>query len=443
MYPDSQSLSQGLFERAQAVMPGGNSRHTVHFDPYPVYCRRAQGAFVTDVDGNRYLDFINNYSALIHGHGHPKVVGAVIQQAAEVMAVGLPTPSEIFLAELLVERLPSVEQVRFANSGTEAVMFAIRAARAYTGRAKVAKVEGAYHGAYDHAETSMDPTPMNWGDPKRPLAVGHSQGTPKSILDDVIVLPFNDVENSRIVLDLHKAELAAVLFDALVSRMGFLEATPEYLRFLREWTLENKVVLIQDEVFSFRIGYHGAQGYYGVDPDMTVLGKIIGGGVPVGAVAGKKDFMAVFDHRNGGAQVPHGGTFNANPMAMVAGRATMELMTPHAFQHINDLGQKLRNGLQKSITERGVTAKVQGAGSMTCVMFDEGGYRDYRGFLPAIARSVPTTLALHRELLNRGVLMIPYGGFITSTAMTESDIAQTVDRFDDALGTMFTHRKAA
>ena len=439
MYPDPHSRSADLYARAQAFLPGGNTRHTVHFEPYPVYAVRGRGAWVTDVDGNDYLDYVNNYSSLIHGHSHPRVVGALVQQASELMAVGLPTASEIALAELLVERLPAVDQIRFTNSGTEAVMFAIRAARAYTGRPKIAKVEGAYHGAYDAAEASMDPTPANWGDPARPQAVGHARATPAGLLDDVVVIPFNNVEATRRLLDAHADELAGVLFDALVSRMGFLQATPEYLQLLRQWTHEHGALLIQDEVFSFRLGYHGAQGHYGLDPDLTALGKIIGGGLPIGAVGGKREFMQVFDHRSGHAAVPHGGTFNANPLAMVAGRVTMELMTHAAYAHINALGDRLRDGLNRLFAAHGWAASARGVGSMVGVMLGGetlGNYRDYRGFLPAVAQSVPRMLPLHRALLARGVMFIPYGGLITSTAMTEADIDLTLAKFDDAFKAM-------
>ena len=193
LYPDASSRSARLFERAQRVLPGGNTRHTVAFDPYPIYAARGSGCKIVDVDGVERIDFVNNYSSLIHGHTHPRVVEAVRRQAGELMAAGLPTESEIALAELLVERLPSIDQLRFCNSGTEAVMFAVRAARAFTGKPKIAKVEGAYHGAYDYVQASLDPTPANWGD-RDPVAVGHGEGTPERLLGDVVVIPFNDLD---------------------------------------------------------------------------------------------------------------------------------------------------------------------------------------------------------------------------------------------------------
>ncbi|MBV8600342.1 MAG: aspartate aminotransferase family protein [Candidatus Eremiobacteraeota bacterium] len=432
MYPDASSRSARLFERAQRVLPGGNTRHTVAFDPYPLYAASGAGCKVVDVDGVERTDFINNYSSMIHGHSHPKIVEAVRRQAAEMMAVGLPTESEILLAELLVERLPSVEQVRFCNSGTEAVMFAVRAARAFTGKPKLAKVEGAYHGAYDYVQASLDPTPANWGE-RDPVAVGHAAGTPERLLSDVVVIPFNDVEATARILDANKAELAGVLFDPIVARMGFLEATPAYLRLLREWTRANGALLLIDEVFTFRVGYDGAQGRYGIEPDLTALGKIIGGGLPIGAVGGRRDIMSVFDHRGGHPKVPHGGTYNGNPLAMVAGRVSMELLTKPEIERINRLGDRLRDGITRAIRESGLGGRANGVGSMVAMMLDDSTYTNYRGFLPAAARSIPLALQVHQKMLNRGVLFIPSGGFIVSTAMDEATIDETLAALSEVL----------
>ncbi|RUU50048.1 aminotransferase class III-fold pyridoxal phosphate-dependent enzyme, partial [Mesorhizobium sp. M7A.T.Ca.TU.009.01.1.1] len=198
-YPDSMPKSREMFERARKVMPGGNTRTTVFIDPFPIYAQRGEGCRVWDVDGNVYYDCINNFTAMIHGYGHPAVTAAVVDQMPRGSAFGAPTESELDLAELLVERLPSVEQVRFANSGTEGVMMAIKAARAFTERSKIVKIEGAYHGSYDFAEVSLDSSPANWGD--MPASTAYAKGTPKGVLDDVIAVPFNDTEALRAVFD--------------------------------------------------------------------------------------------------------------------------------------------------------------------------------------------------------------------------------------------------
>jgi glutamate-1-semialdehyde 2,1-aminomutase len=413
--------SKALFERAQAVMPGGNTRHTVHFSPYPVYAARGAGCRVTDVDGTERIDFVNNYSSQIHGHCHPAIVDAIRRQAGQLQAVGLPTESEIALAELLVARLPAVDQIRFCNSGTEAVMFAIRAARAYTRRPKIAKVEGAYHGAYDTAETSMDSMPDNWGSPE-PVAVGHARNTPAKLLDDVVVMPFNDVEASRRILRQQGAEIAAILFDPVVSRMGFLEITPEYRDFLHQMRREIGCLLIVDEVFTFRVAYDGGQGRYGIDADLTALGKIIGGGLPIGAVGGKAEIMKMFDGSTGHPAVPHGGTFNANPLAMVAGLVSMELLTRQEIARLNGLGQRFRDGTARILARLELPGRPIGTASMAGILLSDRQYTEYRGFLPAMVDSLPALLRLHAAMLAEGVLFIPHGGFIMSTAMQDADI---------------------
>lgn len=431
---DTATASRRLFARAQAALPGGNTRHTVHFDPHPLYAASGRGAMVTDADGRAYLDFIGNYSSQIHGHCHPAIVEAVRDQAGRLMAVGLPTETEILLAEELARRLPCVEKIRFCNSGTEAVMFALRAARAATGRPKIAKVEGAYHGAYDQAEASMDPMPGNWGEGD-PVPVGHAAATPASLLADVVVIPFNDVERTERILRAHGPALAAVLFDPCVSRMGFLEITPAYLDLLHRLRDELGYRLIIDEVFSFRIGYHGAQGAYGVRADYTTLGKIIGGGLPIGAIGGTAEAMAVFDHRGGHARVPHGGTFNANPLAMAAGLAALRLLTPEAIRHINALGERFRLGVNALFGRLGIAGRAIGTASMAGLLFSDRTYSEYRGFLPAMMETLPHLQPLHSAMLGQGVLFIPYGGFIMSTPMTEADIDMTLEKLELCLGT--------
>ena len=397
MYPDKASRSARLFERAKKVLPGGSTRQTVTFEPYPIYAVSGRGCMVTDADGVERIDFINNYSSMIHGHCHPKIVEALQRQAETLIAVGAPTESEIQLAELLIERLPSVEQLRFCNSGTEAVMVAIQAARAFTGRLKIAKMEGAYHGGYDAVQVNLKPS-----------------------LYESVVLPYNDVAGSQRLLDAHKAELAAVIFDPIVGRMAFAEATPEYVAFIRQWTRANGVLLIVDEVFSFRIDFHGAQGRYKVDPDLTALGKIIGGGIAIGAVGGKANVMAVFDGSAGYPKLSHHGTYNANPLAMVAGLVSMQLLDAAAIARINALGDRLRDGLNRVFREADVGAKAQGVGSMIAI----APITD-----PIIAR-------IHRELLNRGVLMMPRGAFVISTPMTEADIDRTIAAVADSISSV-------
>jgi glutamate-1-semialdehyde 2,1-aminomutase len=441
MYPDMNSVSARLHERAQHVMPGGNTRHTVFISPYPIYAVSGAGCRVTDADGNTYIDFMSNASATIHGHAHPEIVAALRDQVGKLASVCLPTDLEVRLAEMICERLPGVEQVRFCNSGSEAVMFALKAARAYTGRPKIAKVEGAYHGAYDAAEASMDPTTENWGSAKHPEPVGHSAGTPQNTLADVVVLPFNDVEATRAILNAHAGELAAVLLDPLVSRMSFTPATPEYLRMVREFCDTAGTVLIFDEVFSFRMGYHGAQGEVGVTPDLTALGKVIGGGLPVGAIGGKREFMSVFDHRNGHPKAPHGGTFNGNPLTMVAGIKALELLTRDAHAELRRLGDKARKGLNEAFRIADVDGQARGQSSMISILLSSASFHDYRGFAAAAATSKGFQ-TIHRHLINHGILTLASGGTFLSTPMGDSEIDHLTQTFLDALQALKAKRAA-
>ncbi len=432
MHPEQSLQSRQIFERATEVMPGGNSRHGVFLNPFPAYADHASGCRVTDVDGVERIDCVNNWSSLIHGHGHPAIVEALRNQAGRLMAAGMPTESEVQLAELLADRLPGVDQLHFSNSGSEAVLFAVRAARAFTGRSAIAKVEGAYHGNIDAVTVSVAPFGIDAGPDHAPHAVPSSEGIPASVLDDTVVLPFNDADASEALIRQHADRLAAVLIDPLVSRMGLVEATPEYLSRLRAVTEELGVLLIFDEVFSFRLGYHGAQGLYEVTPDLTALGKIIGGGMPVGATGGRADVMAVFDQTRTPLRVEHGGTYNANPMTMVAGLACMSLMTREAFEALDQLGDHMRQGLTAALKDAGLAGTVRGRGSLVGLSLTDtpvASFRDLQ-FGPEQRQQLAH---LHGHLYNSGVLMVPYGMFILSTPMTVEVIDVVVGKVAEAL----------
>ncbi len=431
-YAQPGSASARLFERALGCLPGGNSRTTVFLPPYPPYAAEGQGCWITDVDGDRRLDFLNNYTALIHGHAHPAVVEAASRRLARGVSFPLPTGEEVALASLLVERLPAVERVRFTNSGSEAVMMALKAARAYTGRPKIAKFEGAYHGSYDYAEVSLGPGPDEWGPLGEPRGVPYSRGTAPSVLDEVVVLPFNHPELTVRRLERHAGELAAVILDPLPNRAGLIPASPEFLRAVREVTARHGILLIFDEVISFRIGYAGAQGHFGVRPDLTTLGKIIGGGFPVGAVGGRADVMAVFDPRGGKPAVPHGGTFNANPVTMAAGLAAMQQLDREAFRRLDELGAKLRDGIAACFKDAGVPGSVTGAGSLFRIHPHARELVDYRSTWPEPAER-DRLARLVRHLLDHGVLLAPNGLGCLSTPMGEAELERFLETLHDAL----------
>ncbi len=417
--------SAAAYRRALHVMPGGNTRSTAYESPHPLYLASGAGAYVRDVDGKEYLDLQNNFTALIHGHCHDATTAALQRQITLGTCFSNPTLAEIELAEILCERVPHFEHLRFTNTGTEAVMTAIKAARALTGRAKIAKCEGAYHGSYDLVEVSLDSTPETWGGgPPRRVALNH--GTPKSVLEEVVVLPFNDLSTTKEVLQNALPDLAGILIDPLPSRAGLVAAEPEYLAFLSEFAKRHGVVLISDEVLNFRLGYRGAAAELGFEPDLTTFGKIIGGGLPIGAVAGRREAMAVFDPSKGKPGVSHAGTFTANPMSMTAGAAALRAMTRDAFDSLNELGTYLRRGLQQAFEETGVCGQVTGRGSLFLLHLKAGALHSYRS-----AYRDPTERArlgrLIRGIRDKGVLLSPIGLGALSTPMTREDLDRVID----------------
>ena len=441
MSDSTAARSTALFDRACHVMPGGNTRTSVWHSPHPPYAASGAGCRLTDVDGNVYLDFLNNYTSMIHGHANPVVAEAVRKQLEIGTCFAMPTESEIELAELLCGRAPGFEQIRFTNSGSEAVMMALKAARAHTGKPKIAKCEGAYHGSYDFAEVSLDSAPESWGNAD-PNSVAYSAGTPRSVLDEVIIIPFNRPEESEKILAAHADELACVLVDPMPNRAGLMPATTEYLQMLRRFTTANDMLLVFDEVISFRLGYGGAQGEFGVTPDLTSLAKIIGGGFPIGAVAGAAEVMKVFDPRQGKPLAPHGGTFNANPISMVAGKAAMELLTPEEFERINGLGARARDGVAKAFADAGVDGQVTGAGSLLRIHMTNVPLVDYRSARATAAQSAALTSVVDYMHTN-GVLLAETGLCAISTAMGEAEIDEFIYIFAAALTSTGQPRHAA
>ena len=428
-YLEPASRSAELYARARAVMPGGNTRTTVFAAPYPAYMASAQGATVTDVDGQSRLDFVNNYTALIHGHAHPRIVEAVAKQLVVGTAISFPTESEVRLAELLVDRVDSIERVRFTNSGTEAVMMAIQAARAFTGRPRIGKFEGCYHGTYDYAEISVGPPLDLVGDPEAPRSVAESAGVAPSAVDEVLVLPFNDADAVEHLIARHANELAAVLVDPLPHRSGFLDPADGFLSRLRQITREHDILLISDEIISFRLDYRGAQRRFGYDADLTTLAKIIGGGFPVGAFGGRADVMSVFDPTSSGTRIAHGGTFNANPVTMVAGYEAMAMMTPAEYDRLATLGQRVRVGLADLIEARGVSWQVGGQASLFKLHPHPRPLVNYRSASPTRAEQADIE-RFYLAMLGQGIVLTPDLAGALSTPMTEREIDNLIDAAD-------------
>ena len=389
------AASQALWEQALGSLPGGNTRTTIFHEPHPVYIVRGEGCRVWDVDGVERIDFISNYTSLILGHCHPRVVEAVQRQAAELMSVAAPNELEIELAECIKERLASVDLLRFANSGTEATMLAFRAARAFTGRSKVGVFAGGYHGSHDYAASIPADVSGALGGP----------GIPDGVAETLVVAPFDDVEGTRAAFEPHLEDLAAVIVEPVLGSGGVLPASAEFLELLRELTRDAGALLVFDEIISFRVGYRGAQGRYGITPDLTTLGKIIGGGLPVGALGGRADVMERFDPRRAD-RIGHGGTFNANPLTMAAGLATLDELTPDRFDALESLAGEL---------EAGVNAQTDATATAVGSLF--------RIELPDPSR-LPD---LHLGLLANGILMTPRGMGCLSTPMTSVEVNAFVE----------------
>ena len=414
--------SKALQDEAAQYLPGGSSRGTAYFAPYPTFVDRAKGHYVYDVDGNSYLDFMINATTHILGHAHPDIVTALKEQAERGNSFSGPTEAQVRLAKNLCERVPSLDTVRFTNSGTEGTMMAIRGARAFTGRHKIAKFEGGYHGSHEYVSVSVRPSASALGaDATTP--VPEHPGQPPSVSEDVITMPFNDFEACERIIREHGDQLACVIMEAVSSSFGYLPADLDFLRGIRGITDELGIVLIFDEVQSFRLSSGGAQEMFGVIPDMTTFGKIIGGGMPVGAWGGRRDIMAMFDPTEG-APLAHAGTFNANPMTMVAGEVVMNHLTPEVYERMNALGETLRAKLRAVFDELEVPAQVTGVASLFGIHFTDEDIVDYRSTLTGDG---DMSKALFTGLLNEGILIQTGGAGALNALTTDAEVDALVD----------------
>jgi glutamate-1-semialdehyde 2,1-aminomutase len=377
--------SSRLGERARGVLPGGNTRTTVFVPPTPPYAVRGRGHVITDADGHEVIDLQANQSSLVHGHAHPAIVAAIAGGLQDGLCFGMPTESEVKLAEHLVARIPAVERLRFTNSGTEAVMTALRTARAFTGRDRILRFEGCYHGAFD-------------------AVMSGSRGVPMSVDADVVVVPWGDVGAFEAAIDEYGDQLACVLVDLMPMRAGLTQASPSFVRALRAGTHACGALLLVDEVITFRLGHGGLAAAMGIEPDLITLGKTIGGGLPVGAFGGRADVMAVLDPREAG-YLEHGGTFTGNPTVMRAGLVGLELLDERAVARINALGSRLRGKLR----DRGFWAN--GFGSLSRVLVDDPD-------------------AFWWRMYEAGVLIARNGFACVATTMDERDVDAVVDIFE-------------
>jgi len=422
----SDSRSKEAFERAKRVIPGGVNSPVRAFKSVgltPLVIERGEGSRIYDIDGQSYIDYVLSWGPLIIGHAHPEVVEALQEAARKGTSFGAPTELETKMAELVCERMPSVEVVRMVNSGTEATMSALRLARGYTGRSKILKFEGSYHG---HADSLL----IKAGSGVATLGLPDSPGVPESVATHTITVPYNDIESAKLVFEKFGEELAAVIVEPVAGNMGVVPPLPGFLQGLRDLTTKYGALLIFDEVMTgFRVGYHSAQGLYGVTPDLTCMGKVIGGGLPVGAYGGRRDIM---EKMAPVGPIYQAGTLSGNPLAMTAGYTTLSRMTVESYQQLERLAVRLHAGLEKAASEFGVPLTVNRVGSMVCPFFTD---KQVINFDVARTSNTERFRTVFARLLDEGVNIPPsqFEGWFLSTAHTEADIDASVAAFRTAL----------
>ena len=424
-YLEMTPKSRNRWEEAAKYLPGGDSRHSIFWEPYPIFITSASGCHVVDADGVDRLDFINTMTTLILGHAPPPVMEAVQEQLARGVAYNAPNEHQIRLARILCQRIPSVDLVRFTNSGTEATLNTIRAARAFTGKNRFAKIEGGYHGTHDAVTVSVRVDPDLAGDPLRPRAVPNSAGLADGVVEQVTVIPFNETKAAQLILEENKHQLAAVIVEPVMGSVGMVPATGEFLNMLRDFTRANGIVLIFDEVISFRVAPGGSQQYYGITPDLTSLGKVIGGGFPVGAFGGSRDIMELYDPTKG-PRVSHAGTFNANPVTMLAGAVTLEHLTDDVYRDLAELTDRLRQGIRDACADMEVPVQVTGLGSLFGVHFTDRPIHNYRD-VAVVDTELRSQMFL--GLMNEGILTASNLVGALSTQISEAEIDAYLEAF--------------
>lgn len=418
-YISKRPKSEKLDKEARRVLPGGHTRAATFYRPFATFIEYGEGCRLFDVDGNVYIDFLGNWGSLILGHAHPKVNEAVIEQIKRGTNYSSPTENQIKFSQILCDRLPSAEKVRFTSSGNEATYAAIRYARALRKKYKVVKAEGGYHGTHNIAGISYKPTLEKAGPLERPNSVPVDVGIPPSTISECIVIPYNNSEVTERIIEQHKDDLAAVLLEPFQTSGGMIPVDPDYLKVVREVTAKWKIPLIFDEVVSSRLAEGGCQQIYNVIPDMTTLGKAIGGGYPVGAIAGREEFMDLSSPFNPTyISFPGGGTWNGMLIVMAAGVATMNELTGSEIDRINTLGEKLRTELEKVLEEVGIVAQMTGKGSLFQIHFTKQEVKSWREL--ATERTDIQSM-LHLLLLDKGIFATPRCGFYVSTPMSEKE----------------------
>ncbi|MBW4590209.1 glutamate-1-semialdehyde 2,1-aminomutase [Aetokthonos hydrillicola Thurmond2011] len=422
--------SQEIFNSAQKLMPGGVNSPVRAFKSVggqPIVFDRVKGAYIWDVDGNQYIDYVGSWGPAICGHAHPDVIAALHEALEKGTSFGAPCVLENVLAEMVIDAVKSIEMVRFVNSGTEACMAVLRLMRAFTGREKVIKFEGCYHG---HADMFL----VKAGSGVATLGLPDSPGVPKSVTSSTLTAPFNDLEAVKALFEENRDEIAGVILEPVVGNAGFIPPDAGFLEGLRELTHEYGALLVFDEVMTgFRIAYGGAQEKFGITPDLTTLGKVIGGGLPVGAYGGRQDIMSMVAPAGPMYQA---GTLSGNPLAMTAGIKTLELLrAPGTYEYLDNITNKLANGLLQIAQETGHAACGGQISAMFGLFFTNGPVHNYEN-----AKKSDTAKfgRFHRGMLEHGIYLAPsqFEAGFTSLAHTEEDIEQTLQAARDVMSSL-------
>ncbi|WP_442946373.1 glutamate-1-semialdehyde 2,1-aminomutase [Nostoc sp. 'Peltigera membranacea cyanobiont' 210A] len=413
--------SEEIFAAAQKLMPGGVSSPVRAFKSVggqPIVFDRVLGAYIWDVDGNQYIDYVGSWGPAICGHTHPEVIAALHDALHKGTSFGAPCYLENVLAQMVIDAVPSIEMVRFVNSGTEACMAVLRLMRAFTGREKAIKFEGCYHG---HADMFL----VKAGSGIATLGLPDSPGVPKSVTRNTLTAPFNDLEAVKVLFEQNPDEIAGVILEPVVGNAGFIPPDAGFLEGLRKLTQEHRALLVFDEVMTgFRIAYGGAQEKFGVIPDLTTLGKVIGGGLPVGAYGGRQEIMSMVAPAG---SVYQAGTLSGNPLAMTAGIKTLELLQqPGTYEYLDRITKRLTEGMLEIARETGHAACGGQISGMFGFFFNEGPVRNYED---AKKSDLSKFARFHRGMLEHGVYLAPsqFEAGFTSLAHTEADIDRTLE----------------
>jgi glutamate-1-semialdehyde 2,1-aminomutase len=411
--------SRKLFEEAKKILPGGVSSPVRAIKPHPFYTKKANGSKITDIDGNEYIDYVMGYGPLLLGHNHPSIKEAVTRQLDDGWLYGTPTQLEVALAKEIIELYASIDMVRFVSTGTEATMGALRAARGFTGKNKIIKIEGGFHGAHDAVLVKAGSGATTLGTPD-------SAGVPKDFTKNTLQVPYNDIGAMTEAIKAYEDDVAAVIMEPVLGNIGPILPKEGYLKEVRALTNENDVVLIFDEVITgFRLAMGGAQEYYGITPDMTTLGKILGGGFNIGVIGGNREIMEIISPAG---PVYQAGTFNGSPVSMTAGLAVIStLKKEKVHDRVNNAGDLLRSGLSDIIDDLGQDYSVSGIGSMFKVFFGDMPYN----YQEALKCDTNKFNAFFKKMLNDGIFLPPsqFETNFLSFAHSKNDIEKTIEAY--------------